>query len=265
MSLLTILYAFLGASLGSYVHATCGRLFVTSVNSRSKCLSCNTQLKWYEIIPLISYVVQGARCRYCKVKLPLSLFLFEVLFAILFVVSYVHIFAYSSGLIEQMIYTIYYGALFVCMGVIANFDSRHKSIPVNFLGIFAVLCALMLVYRNITDGFVLLDLFTPLIVAMPYYIMYLVSRGTWVGIGDVYLFACAGLFFPLLPAVSVFVFSLWIATAFLVVKYIATKIKPKSKETIAFGPFIMISFLVVLFTNYTLIDIVTLLNSLYTY
>lgn len=89
---LIIFFAF-GSIMGSFYHVIATRLSngLSIISPPSHCEKCNHQLKWYELIPIFSYLIQGGKCRKCKTHLPISYFLMEVCTGILFAVCY-HVF-----------------------------------------------------------------------------------------------------------------------------------------------------------------------------
>ena len=101
---LTIFFIF-GSILGSFYHVIATRLTKgeSIVSPKSHCEKCNHQLSWYELIPIISYLLLGGKCRSCKTKLPLSYLLMELCTGILFAVCY-HVFGLTLELIVALIF-----------------------------------------------------------------------------------------------------------------------------------------------------------------
>ncbi len=66
-----------------------------SLTGRSRCASCEHELKWYDMIPIFSYIFLGGKCRYCKEKISIQYPLIELLngvcYMTLYLVSGVHI------------------------------------------------------------------------------------------------------------------------------------------------------------------------------
>ena len=67
------LLAIFGLIIGSFLNVVILRynenaplLSPRIIGGRSKCMTCQVGLKWYELVPLFSFLVQGARCRHCK-------------------------------------------------------------------------------------------------------------------------------------------------------------------------------------------------------
>ena len=88
-----IIFFIFGSIMGSFYHALATRLSngLSIVKPASHCEKCKHELKWYELIPIISYILQGGKCRNCKTRLPISYLLMEVCTGILFAVCY-HVF-----------------------------------------------------------------------------------------------------------------------------------------------------------------------------
>ncbi len=85
-----MLYVFsfiFGSAIGSFLGAILARMvpdenesrsFLHALSGRSTCASCAKILAWYELIPVLSFVVQRGTCRSCKAKIPRSVFLVEL-------------------------------------------------------------------------------------------------------------------------------------------------------------------------------------------
>lgn len=101
---LTIFFIF-GSIMGSFYHVIATRLSKNEsiIRPPSHCEKCHHKLKWYELIPIFSYIIQKGKCRHCKTKLPLSYLLMEVCTGILFAVCY-HVFGFSLQLISSIIF-----------------------------------------------------------------------------------------------------------------------------------------------------------------
>ena len=88
-----IIFFIFGSIMGSFYHVIATRLSngLSIIKPASHCEKCKKTLKWYELIPIVSYIIQLGKCRNCKTKLPLSYFLMEICTGILFAVCY-HVF-----------------------------------------------------------------------------------------------------------------------------------------------------------------------------
>lgn len=102
---LRIVFFILGSVMGSFYHVVATRLSneESIVKPSSHCHICNHKLKWYELIPLVSFVIQGGKSRCCKQKLPISYIIVEVITGSLFSVCY-HVFKLSPELLINLIF-----------------------------------------------------------------------------------------------------------------------------------------------------------------
>ncbi|MGO8685961.1 MAG: prepilin peptidase [Candidatus Dormibacteria bacterium] len=66
-----------GAVVGSYAGVVRARGWRGSLQGRSRCESCRRELRWYELMPLVSYALQGGRCRRCGGEIGSTALLFE--------------------------------------------------------------------------------------------------------------------------------------------------------------------------------------------
>lgn len=100
-----IIFFVFGNVMGSFYHVVATRLAKgeSLLSPPSHCPNCNHKLKWYELIPIVSYVIQFGKCRSCKKEIPLSYLLIEVVTGSLFSVCY-HKFGFSVDLIAGLIF-----------------------------------------------------------------------------------------------------------------------------------------------------------------
>ena len=91
--------------LGSFYNVVGYRIpnNLSIVHPGSFCPKCNHKLKWYELIPIVSYVIQGGKCRVCKTKLSASYWVMELCTGSLFAVCY-HINGFSLELLVSLIF-----------------------------------------------------------------------------------------------------------------------------------------------------------------
>lgn len=182
--LLYIIVFLYGIVIGSFLNVCIYRLPQKEniVKIRSHCMSCGYQLKWYDLVPLFSYLFLGGKCRQCKQKISLQYPAVELLNGVL----YCMVFAEYGFSIESLLYALLVSAL-ITLSVI---DFRTYEIPV---GINLFILALGLI-RVITDdsnwlsyavGFLLVSGFL--------YIVYWITRGRGIGGGDIKLMAVCGL------------------------------------------------------------------------
>lgn len=104
-TLYIIIFFIFGSVMGSFYYVIATRLSknLSIVSPPSHCENCNHNLRWYELIPIISYIIQGGKCRKCKSVIPISYLLMEICTGVLFAVCY-HVFDLSLDLVTSLIF-----------------------------------------------------------------------------------------------------------------------------------------------------------------
>ena len=255
-----------GACLGSFAVAQTWRFRVAQKPSdknlryvkkdRSHCLTCGYQLKWFDLIPIISWLVLKGRCRQCRAKIGWLEITAELLLGLVFVGSYLcWPFSFSAwGIIMFIIWLI----SLVIMTILFIYDLKWSLLP--SLGLqFLLICAILLLICNWLQGnFVVAQIWSLLgaLAILPgvYFILYFVSKGRWVGSGD-YILA-----FGL--ALILASWQLSFATLFLAnligsiigATGMITK-KLGHKSHIPFGPLLIAAFLIIFFLQNWLLSL----------
>lgn len=173
-----------GITIGSFLNVLIYRLPKKEniVTTRSHCMSCGYQLKWYDLVPLFSYLVLRGKCRKCKARISVQYPLIEGLNGMLYILVFA---VYGIG-VETLLYCLLSSAL-LALSVI---DLRTYEIPVGFQYFILVLGIVRVAtdYKNwllYVIGFFAVSVFLYLIV--------LISKGAAMGGGDVKLMAVCGL------------------------------------------------------------------------
>lgn len=182
--ILYIMIFLIGISIGSFLNVCIYRIPKKEdiVFERSHCMSCGNVLKWYELIPLFSFLVQGGKCRNCKTKLSVQYPLIELLNGLI----YVWIFMAKGFQPESILFCICASVLIV----ISVIDWRTYEIPfgcniiIGILGIVRVFLNLAHWYDYVIGFFAVSGLFL---------IIYWITKGRGIGGGDIKLMAAAGL------------------------------------------------------------------------
>ena len=100
-----IIFFIFGAVMGSFFHVVATRMSrdESIVFPASHCDKCNHKLKWYENIPIISYILLKGKCSSCHSKIPISYLIVEIVTALLFAVCF-HVFSFSFDLVIALIF-----------------------------------------------------------------------------------------------------------------------------------------------------------------
>lgn len=182
--ILYIIVFLYGIVIGSFLNVLIYRLPKKEniAVTRSHCMSCGYQLRWYDLIPLLSFAALGGRCRKCKTKLSVQYPLIEGLNGVL----YVAVFARFGMNIDSLVYCLLLSAL-LALSVI---DFRTYEIPVSFNYFILTLGLIHLVADYVNWPEYVIGLVA---VSAVLCVIYYVSKGTAIGGGDVKLMAATGL------------------------------------------------------------------------
>lgn len=274
-TLFYILLFLFGGSLGSFACVIVDRLYIKSfLTGRSHCDNCNKSLAWYELIPVFSYLFLGGRCRKCKVKIGSQKFYLELLGGVLTLVTYkIYLASYFALPLDPhkalvgALFSLGYIFLFVIFSVIIFYDFRHKLVPTTLALILIITGLAFEAYRafnyNAFYGglttFFYLDLLAGLLIALPFYLIYLFSKKRAVGLGDILIYLGVGYLAGFIFGISIFFISIWLGAA---VSILLMVLKPKqyTRHTeIPFTPFIIIATILVMLFQIDILGLVAFL------
>ena len=267
---LILLFIF-GACLGSFLCCEARRLHLREgktrpsakkpqLGKRSICLHCGHQLKWYENLPILSWLILKGKCHQCGEKIGLTELLSElgVGLAFLFIgfnmqFSGITISTFSSQ--PPLMWASFASilAFILILSFLAICDGLYGQLPTIFLTI-SIICAIIIVILrewatlSVLPNFLtslgqdLLDLlFAVLILGGVYLVLYLVSKGKWVGDGDWLLGTAIGLVLGT-PWFAIIVLFL---SNFLACLVMFPIVKKTHHTKIYFGPFMVVAFVIV--------------------
>jgi prepilin signal peptidase PulO-like enzyme (type II secretory pathway) len=252
ITIFTFIFFILGLIIGSFLNVVIIRLNTgKTFGGRSMCMSCHKKLSWIELIPLFSYLFLLGRCKKCKAGISVQYPLIETLTGFVFALTFLKLqnLFFFDPLIFSFTYS-YYVALFALLIVISVYDIKHKIIPDELSLIFGVLAFIGLFFfqdhvfmPHMPTAF---EFAAGLVVAFPFALLWLVSQGRWMGLGDAKLALGLGWLLGLYPAITALVFSFWIGAVAGVGLLIFSK-KYRFKSEIPFGPYLALATLLVFF------------------
>lgn len=231
----------IGLSLGSFLNVILWRLNKEQgiATGRSQCPFCRHKLSWYDLIPLISYLILRGHCRHCQHKIPLSYPLVELTTGILLL-----LFAINTSLVNiDSIFKVIFLLAFIAL---LFFDQRYYILPdkITLPLIALALLRITILYRLAWQNMFIAGLALTGVFA----ILYFGSKGRWMGFGDVKLALAIGLIFGYPLGFFEIVFSIWVAAIFGIILLLFGKAKLKS--ALPFGTFISaVAIIFILFEN----------------
>lgn len=245
---MTLLISLYGLLIGSFLNVCIYRIprEENIAFPSSHCPNCNTKLKWYDNVPVFSYLTLMGKCRYCGDKISPQYLVIELLNTIIYLIIYSH-FGFSLELF-------FYAIIFSILIVITIIDLQHMIIP-DILVIFILGSTIIyklvsyLLYSNPPE---LLNSLGGLVLsALLFIIIIIVSKGGMGG-GDLTLIGALG-FILGIKMIFLTIFLSFILGAIISIFLLITKIKRK-KDPIPFGPFIILGFIITAFWGEQLIS-----------
>jgi len=231
----------LGLVIGSFLNVCIHRLQKNESISkpRSHCPSCKYQLRFWENIPVLSYLLLGGKCSKCEIKIPLRYPLVEILTALVFVVIYY----YYSVSIETILLMVFFSIVII----ITFIDIDVQLIPNNLL-IISLLPIIPFIIINQPNLYLSHILGAGLLAATFFIIGYigkLIYKVDSMGMGDVKYAFVIGLLLGWEKGITAF-FIAFISAAIMILIMLLNK-KISSKQRIPFGPFLSIGCFVAFF------------------
>lgn len=239
--------ALIGLLVGSFLNLLIDRLprGKNVIWGRSVCDHCGKTLRWYELIPLASFFIQRGRCRRCHKKLSLQYPIVELVTGVGFVLIQGQAFdaplAFRQGLAL--------GLIFASLLVIFVADLKYQIIPDSMI----IVCIVgILIQGQAFDARQSPALWLSALGASAFFLLlFLVTRGRGVGLGDMKLAFVLGLFLGY-PQVVIAFYLAFLTGA--VVGVILILVGKKSlKSRVAFAPFLIGGAVVTLFWGSTII------------
>jgi leader peptidase (prepilin peptidase)/N-methyltransferase len=259
-SALVILFAF-GLAIGSFLNVVATRydgehfLFGTKlIGGRSHCTHCKKTLRWFELVPLLSFLIQGGRCRRCKARLSVQYPIVELISGIVFVsVPFALGVGAPMGVATVAVTPIIAAALWIAileaLLVMSLVDVRLGIIPdeINiFLGVAGIALAIFSAgSAGGQEGVVLAKIIGAAVAGVFFTLLIAVTRGKGMGVGDLKLAIPLGLIFGWPDIVLVLMLSFVIGA--IAGLFAIARGKNTIKGTLPFGPFLALGGAIVFF------------------
>ena len=221
-----------GLSLGSFFNVVIFRFGTgrSVVKGRSRCLNCSSVIRWFDLIPVVGYFVLGGKCRYCKHGISPLYPIVEIATATALLLLFLNTPAIS--------YLTLINALIVLLLTLTIFiDTRYLIIPDKVLILLAItavgskfLADNANFYHLLISAFGLTSFFA---------ILFLVSNGKWIGLGDIKLIFLIGFLLGYPMGYLAIVAAVWLAAIFSII--LLASGKAGAKTEIPFGSFLSVS------------------------
>ncbi len=252
----------LGLAVGSFLNVVILRFgFSESRQERSHCMACGKQIRAYDLIPVLSYLLLRGKCRACGSRLSSQYPYVELSLAALFVLSWYTVppalSLWSIGAFVSLL------AFLSALVALTVYDIRHTLVPMPFIYALLIAAVLAPVFQSFSvaspapfydallggaalAGFLLL--------------LHFGTKGKGMGMGDVYIAGAVGLLLGLFRGIEALMLAVWIGSIFyLGVMLLSSvlrvfRLSPRfarvtMKTELPFVPFLAVGVLVAIFTG----------------
>jgi prepilin signal peptidase PulO-like enzyme (type II secretory pathway) len=231
------------------------------------CFTCGKTLTWFELVPIGSFLTQRGKCSECRAPISWQYPLVEALTGFVFVFLYFRL-GYllpSSPLLFAILFA-YYAFLSCVLIVLSVYDLKHKILPdpltllfaaIAFIGMFFISGDAIIVHLPTLWHFL-----AGILLPAPFSILWMVSKGKWMGLGDAKLMIGIGFLLGISAGATAILLAFWIGALFSIVLLVAVNVarrkKISLKTAIPFGPFLALGTFIVLAGNFDFSSIMRL-------
>ncbi|MCP6719508.1 MAG: prepilin peptidase [Patescibacteria group bacterium] len=235
-----------GLIVGSFLNSIIYRLSTKEsfLFKRSYCPHCKHILSWQDLIPILSFLILKGKCRYCKKPISIQYPLVELVTAILFTFIFFQnttslVYGYTPIISLHISFLLFVSCLLI---IIFVYDLKHYIIPDKIIypailvtGGWYLLSSVFFDFYTIQE--VLNAIYSAFVAAAFFLAIVLISRGKWMGVGDIKLALFMG-FLLGSTGILVAMFSAFFIGA--IVGLILIAFKGKSlKSEVPFAPFLI--------------------------
>jgi prepilin signal peptidase PulO-like enzyme (type II secretory pathway) len=272
IDMLVVVFVFVfGLIVGSFLNVVVLRTEKHErLTGRSYCPTCKKKLVWYELVPVFSWLVQRGTCRGChrpiSIQYPLVEFLTGVVFVLVFVTHGGSVPVLNTVQITALASYVLASVLWALLIVIAVYDFRTKLVPDRSSYGFAVLAFALALLHAPTWETVGSHVFAAAALFLPFYVLWKVSNGAWMGLGDGKLAIGIGLLLGPVAGLSAVLFAFWIGAVVSLTIIAAQRLVLNSpalsktraghtlgmKSEIPFAPYLILGVALVYFFDVTL-------------
>lgn len=240
-----ILFFILGLIFGSFINCLAYRLkHKKTILGRSFCPKCKHSLNFLDLFPLFSYIFLKARCRYCKKRISFEYFLVELATGLIFGFGYYFYFLSSFYSGDNIILAfVFYLIMSIFLIIIFIYDLKYYLVLDKIIWPAIVIA---FIFNLILRNNLLYLLLAAGIGFLFFWLQFKISKGKWIGGGDVLIGILIG-FLVGWPKVLLVIFISYIIGSIIGIILLILKKKQWSSK-IPFGPFLVFStWLVILF------------------
>lgn len=228
----------------------------------SKCPKCGHKLFWWHNIPVISYILLGGKCWFCKEKISIQYPIIEILTAILFGLSFL-----KFGISYTTLFVIFWLS---CLLIMTVTDLKEKIVDCNlaiamavggvvFAGIIGGLHGILHSVLGLLAGVLIMELIARS--------GFLIAKTRAMGEADTYVAGALGAIFGIFSIVKVLLISLFASMIFVIPIFLYNKYKADDKPTCIMSILFTLSTLIYYtkWQNYWTLSVLAITGSLLAY
>lgn len=242
----------LGLCFGSFLNVVIYRLpnNMNIAYPSSHCPNCNYKLKWYDNIPVLSYIILKGKCRNCKEKISPRYMIVEIVTALLVLACY-----FKFGLTLMFILSSLTIMVYICITFI---DSKHYIIP-DSLNIILAVIGIISLFTKMEKGSLIIDwqdkligLGVGILLTTIFILVEKIFQKEVIGGGDLKLILATSLFLGWqLMLLGIFIGSF---IACMIEIPLSRNEKLRENHQLPFGPYLVGGFLISLFIGLNIIE-----------
>ncbi|MEX2013269.1 MAG: prepilin peptidase, partial [Candidatus Levyibacteriota bacterium] len=239
----------IGLCVGSFINAYIDRSVrgESVIFGKSHCDNCKKNIAWYDLIPLVSYIHLGAKCRHCKSSLSFYYPITEFATGAVFVLTFASVNSWNGSLVTLL----YWLTIVAALVAIFFVDLKYGIIPDK---IVYPAVGISLIYLYMTPQDIVPYLLSAVGASVFLLILLLVTRGKGMGWGDVKFVILMGLILGF-PGTVVGLYLAFLTGAVVGVILILWRKKKLRGSTIPFGPFLVVGTILSLFYSQFFINL----------
>lgn len=238
----------IGLCFGSFVNAAVWRIKKKKNlwNDRSQCVHCHHKLGAHDLVPVLSWLSLRGKCRYCKKPISKQYPFVEIAVTLFFVGSYIFWPYVLADIISWVLFGLWLVAG-VMLAILFIYDLKWLLLPDKVVFPLIGVGVLTVIAKLITAQDITVTLintaFAALILSGIYLIVFIWSKGSWIGFGDVKLGLALAL---LLGDWQLALLTLFLANLIGCIVVIPAMAQNKLKRSshIPFGPFLIAGFII---------------------
>ena len=215
-------------------------------NDRSGCLNCSYALRWYDMIPLVSWLMLRGKCRKCHKPIGYLEPIIELGVAVFFILSFI-MWPYPLNTILDISRLALWLIAGVGLAILFAYDTKWSLLPDSanfFVIVVGMLSALIVIIESQNKLSTLISIVGSILILSGLYLfLYIISKGRWIGFGDIKL--CLGLAMLLADWQLAFIalFAANLVGCLVVIPGLISK-KLKRDSHVPFGPLLIVGFFI---------------------